>query len=135
MQDDPIGHLKLVEEDFYWITKALVSTQAVGSTVPHVVSVLEGGYGVTEDTNYSLSRSACAHIQALSELGTQGSNSKELDFDIERALILEGVSGRCGLTRTRARRRDTSTDSLATSAGDATSKRPKHGLPQRVDVP
>lgn len=59
--------MKLVEEDFEWVTKALVSHTA-GATVPHVVSVLEGGYGIDAQSRFSLSRVCCAHVAALTQV-------------------------------------------------------------------
>jgi len=90
-KDDPVGHLKLVEEDFVWITKALVSSYAVGAVVPHVVSVLEGGYGVDEESRFSLSRGVCAHVQALTEIDMTGAPTKPLDYDFSKPEVPSSV--------------------------------------------
>lgn len=58
---DPLGSMRLVEDDFAWITR-----QAVGLAERHangrVVSVLEGGYD-----ELALTRSTVAHLRALAE--------------------------------------------------------------------
>lgn len=53
-KDDPIGGMRLDEDDFAFITTALAST------CPRVVSVLEGGYDIT-----GLVNSVRAHLEAL----------------------------------------------------------------------
>jgi len=58
-RDDPLADLRLVEDDFRWVTAlivALANTYAEG----RVVSVLEGGYDLR-----ALSRSAAVHVEAL----------------------------------------------------------------------
>lgn len=58
---DPLGNLKLTEDDFAWATLKLVE-QAGKSAQGRLVSVLEGGYDL-----HGLSRSVGAHVQALME--------------------------------------------------------------------
>lgn len=58
---DPLGGLKLTEDDFTWVTReilGLAKAQAGG----RVVSLLEGGYDLG-----ALGRSAAAHVKALME--------------------------------------------------------------------
>ena len=58
-QEDDMGHIRLVEDDYIWITtelKALADKHCHG----RIVSVLEGGYALS-----ALGRSAVAHIKAL----------------------------------------------------------------------
>lgn len=58
-RDDPIGGMRLVEEDFAWVTRWLV--EAAGKHAEgRIVSTLEGGY----DLN-SLASSVDAHLKAL----------------------------------------------------------------------
>ena len=67
--DDPLGQLRLRDEDFDWITReilALAGSVAGG----RVVSTLEGGYDLG-----ALSRSASAHVRAL--MGAAGERSAE----------------------------------------------------------
>ncbi len=59
-QDDPLGGLNLLEEDFAWITTEL-KTIADDHSGGRIVSVLEGGYNLA-----ALGRSALAHVKALS---------------------------------------------------------------------
>lgn len=56
---DPLGGLILQEEDFAWITRAVM--EAAGEDVP-VVSLLEGGYDLG-----ALEASVLAHLQALND--------------------------------------------------------------------
>jgi len=58
-KDDPLGGLKLVEDDFAWITHRLVD-MAISRCHGRVVSVLEGGYDLG-----GLSRSVAAHVGVL----------------------------------------------------------------------
>jgi acetoin utilization deacetylase AcuC-like enzyme len=58
-QEDDLGHVRLVEDDYVWITtelKALADKHCQG----RVVSLLEGGYALS-----ALGRSAVAHVKAL----------------------------------------------------------------------
>jgi len=56
---DPLGNLKLREEDFAWATRKLM--EIAGRRCGHrVVSLLEGGYDLD-----SLGRSVAAHVAAL----------------------------------------------------------------------
>lgn len=57
--DDPIGGLKLTEDDFYFVTKELVNV-ANDFADGRVVSVLEGGYDLR-----ALGDSAMEHLRAL----------------------------------------------------------------------
>ena len=63
-RDDPLGGLKLVEDDFAWITHKLVD-MAISRAQGRIVSVLEGGYDLD-----GLSRSAAAHVAVLMEAAT-----------------------------------------------------------------
>lgn len=58
-KDDPLGGLRLVDEDYYWIT-ALIKDWAGTWSEHRVMSILEGGY----DLN-ALARSVVQHIRAL----------------------------------------------------------------------
>ncbi len=58
-EGDPLGHLRLDDADFTWVTEELVSVAARHCS-GRVVSMLEGGYDLG-----SLSRSVCAHVRAL----------------------------------------------------------------------
>ncbi|SFK14162.1 histone deacetylase family protein [Methylocapsa palsarum] len=58
---DPLAQLKLVEEDFVWVTERLMDV-AQRRARSRVVSVLEGGYNLD-----ALAPSAAAHIGALME--------------------------------------------------------------------
>lgn len=125
-----MGHMKLVEEDFEWITKALVSS-AAGATVPHVVSVLEGGYGIDAHSRFSLSRACCAHVAALTQLAPVGSAAALLCFDADAARAIEALSFRCGVTsknRINKGKRDASTGDLhamGPARHSSPSKRPR----------
>jgi acetoin utilization deacetylase AcuC-like enzyme len=57
--EDELGHLRLVEADYIWLTenvKAIADKHCSG----HIVSMLEGGYALS-----ALGRSVVAHIKAL----------------------------------------------------------------------
>ncbi|SHH15547.1 histone deacetylase family protein [Massilia sp. CF038] len=61
-RDDDIGGMGLVEDDYAWITKQIMSvarTHAQG----RIVSCLEGGYNLS-----ALGRSVVAHLKALAEI-------------------------------------------------------------------
>ncbi|HWU25013.1 MAG TPA: histone deacetylase family protein, partial [Rhizomicrobium sp.] len=58
---DPLAQLRLREDDFGWVTKAICAV-AARSCDGRVVSALEGGYDLE-----ALSRSAAAHVRALME--------------------------------------------------------------------
>lgn len=60
---DPMGQLRLDENDFAWITDGLMDV-AETHCQGRVVSVLEGGYDLD-----ALGRSAFAHIRSLMKLG------------------------------------------------------------------
>ena len=57
---DPLANIKLVEDDFAWITQEILSV-ASAHAKGRVVSVLEGGYDLE-----ALERSVAAHVSALS---------------------------------------------------------------------
>lgn len=57
---DPMAHLRLVEEDYYWITQRLIDV-ADTHCDGRVVSMLEGGYDGS-----ALGRSVVAHLKAMS---------------------------------------------------------------------
>jgi len=61
-RDDPLGSLRLTEEDYAWITRQLmdVAREHAGG---RIVSFLEGGYNLD-----ALAASAVAHIRALAGL-------------------------------------------------------------------
>ncbi|MDR0934575.1 MAG: histone deacetylase family protein [Burkholderiaceae bacterium] len=61
-RDDPLGGMKLVEEDYGWITRQVVAA-ANEYAKGRIVSVLEGGYSLS-----GLAGSATAHIRALAGL-------------------------------------------------------------------
>jgi len=58
---DPLANMRLLEDDFAWITRELVAI-ARRHANGRVVSVLEGGYDLT-----ALAESVRAHLQALGE--------------------------------------------------------------------
>jgi len=58
-EDDPLGGLNLIEDDYRWITSMIVDL-ANTYTEGRIISVLEGGYNLE-----SLSNSALAHVEAL----------------------------------------------------------------------
>ena len=57
--EDPLGDLRLTEDDFAWVTNLIVGAAAQHAD-GRIVSVLEGGYDLR-----ALGRSAAAHVQAL----------------------------------------------------------------------
>jgi acetoin utilization deacetylase AcuC-like enzyme len=62
-RDDPLGDLKLVEDDYAWVTAEL--TNLAGKHAGgRVVSVLEGGYSLE-----ALGKSVAAHVMALMQGG------------------------------------------------------------------
>ncbi|SEI60962.1 Acetoin utilization deacetylase AcuC [Allopseudospirillum japonicum] len=61
-QEDPMGELNLLEDDYYWITQ-LICDVAKTYSQGRVVSVLEGGYELD-----ALARSVEKHVQALAGL-------------------------------------------------------------------
>jgi acetoin utilization deacetylase AcuC-like enzyme len=58
---DPLGGLRLVEDDYNWITAKLVE-QAKAMCGGRIISTLEGGYNIE-----ALARSAAAHMRGLME--------------------------------------------------------------------
>lgn len=60
-RDDPIGGLRLVEDDYAWITRQIMDV-ADQYAQGRIVSCLEGGYNLT-----SLAASAVAHIGTLAQ--------------------------------------------------------------------
>jgi acetoin utilization deacetylase AcuC-like enzyme len=62
-QDDPLGGLQLVEDDFAWITTEL-GKLAKRFCHGRIVSTLEGGYNIK-----ALARSTAAHVSALMAVG------------------------------------------------------------------
>jgi acetoin utilization deacetylase AcuC-like enzyme len=58
-RDDPLAMFELVEDDFHWVTRALVGL-AAKHCQGRVVSVLEGGYNLN-----ALANSLLAHLEAL----------------------------------------------------------------------
>ncbi len=56
---DPLGNLQLREDDYAWVTRALMKI-AAKHCGDRIVSLMEGGYDLL-----GLSRSAAAHVQAL----------------------------------------------------------------------
>jgi acetoin utilization deacetylase AcuC-like enzyme len=61
-QDDPLASLRLVENDFRWITQELM-TIADACCNGHIISSLEGGYNLK-----ALANSVAAHVGCLAEL-------------------------------------------------------------------
>jgi acetoin utilization deacetylase AcuC-like enzyme len=57
------------DDDFAWITKELANFQPAPSVPARLVSVLEGGYGITPKTQHSLATACCAHVGVLIEEG------------------------------------------------------------------
>jgi acetoin utilization deacetylase AcuC-like enzyme len=58
-REDPLAGLKLVEDDYAWVTRQLVAI-AARHAKGRIVSTLEGGYGLS-----ALGRSATEHIREL----------------------------------------------------------------------
>jgi acetoin utilization deacetylase AcuC-like enzyme len=58
-REDPLAGLKLVEDDYAWVTRQLVAV-AAHHAKGRIVSTLEGGYGLS-----ALGRSAAEHIREL----------------------------------------------------------------------
>jgi acetoin utilization deacetylase AcuC-like enzyme len=56
---DPLGGLKLTDDDFDWITRELLAV-AEASAQGRVVSILEGGYSLE-----GLASGTAAHVRAL----------------------------------------------------------------------
>lgn len=61
-RDDDIGGMGLVEDDYAWITRQIMSVARVHAQ-GRIVSCLEGGYNLS-----ALGRSVVAHLKALAEL-------------------------------------------------------------------
>ena len=62
--DDPLAECELIDEDFAWVTSAILTscarvTAALGSEVRYL-SVLEGGYDIP-----AIQRSAVCHVQVM----------------------------------------------------------------------
>ena len=57
--NDPLADLRLVEDDYRWVTQFIVS-MAIQYAQGRVVSTLEGGYDLD-----ALARSVTAHLEAL----------------------------------------------------------------------
>jgi len=79
--DDPVGQLRLVDADFQW------AAQQVGAAmpVPRIVSVLEGGYGISQDSNWSLLRGAEAHVRGLTRVAEAATAEPLSDTQVARA--------------------------------------------------
>ena len=60
-QHDPLGLLKLTEDDYSHVVLELSKCMLV----PRIVSVLEGGYGVHARNGFALQQSIIRHVQAL----------------------------------------------------------------------
>jgi acetoin utilization deacetylase AcuC-like enzyme len=58
---DPLGGLRLEEEDYVWITEKLIGV-AKRHSGGRIISILEGGYDLE-----GLSKSVAAHVGALME--------------------------------------------------------------------
>ncbi len=58
-EGDPLGHLRLVEADYQWITERLMEL-AARHCGGRIVSMLEGGYELG-----ALGRSAAVHVRTL----------------------------------------------------------------------
>jgi len=61
-REDELGQMKLVEDDYAWITQQLMQV-ARQHAQGRIVSCLEGGYDLS-----ALGRSVAAHVKALAEL-------------------------------------------------------------------
>jgi len=74
--DDPLAECELIDEDFAWVTSAILTscarvTAALGTEVRYL-SVLEGGYDIP-----AIQRSAVCHVQVMLQgLPTLPSTSK-----------------------------------------------------------
>ena len=62
-REDPLAGLKLVDEDYAWVTRELIAV-AANHAQGRIVSTLEGGYGLA-----ALGRSVAEHIRELSATG------------------------------------------------------------------
>ncbi len=60
-QEDLLGGLALVEDDYAWLTRELKALAARHSQ-GRIVSMLEGGYNLS-----ALGRSAVAHVKTLAD--------------------------------------------------------------------
>ncbi len=61
-KDDPLASIRLVEDDYRWVTQALM--EIAGRTCKgRIISVLEGGYNLK-----ALASSVAAHVKALMDL-------------------------------------------------------------------
>jgi acetoin utilization deacetylase AcuC-like enzyme len=60
-REDPLANLKLVDEDFAWVTSQITAV-AARYAQGRIVSSLEGGYALS-----ALGRSAIAHLRGLAE--------------------------------------------------------------------
>ena len=61
-RDDPLASLRLVEDDYRWLSEELVKI-AGESCNGRIISTLEGGYNLK-----ALAASVAAHVSALAEL-------------------------------------------------------------------
>jgi len=61
-REDLLGGLALVESDYVWMTRELM-TLAARHSQRRIVSMLEGGYNLS-----ALGRSAVAHVKTLADL-------------------------------------------------------------------
>ncbi|MEJ0061997.1 MAG: histone deacetylase family protein [Alphaproteobacteria bacterium] len=68
-RDDPLGGMKLVEEDFAWVTRELAAL-AEELCDGRIVSCLEGGYNIP-----ALAASVAAHMRALDDTAESAHNS------------------------------------------------------------
>jgi acetoin utilization deacetylase AcuC-like enzyme len=59
--EDPMAHLRLVEDDYFWISQHLRAI-ADECCSGRIVSMLEGGYDLS-----ALGRSVVAHIKGMSQ--------------------------------------------------------------------
>jgi len=58
-REDPLAGLKLVEDDYAWVTREMIGAAALYAK-NRIVSTLEGGYGLS-----ALGRSAAEHVREL----------------------------------------------------------------------
>lgn len=91
--DDPLAECELIDEDFAWVTSAILTscarvTAALGTEVRYL-SVLEGGYDIP-----AIQRSAVCHVQAMLQgLPLLPSTSKLSTHTVEEEVdALEGSS-------------------------------------------